>query len=234
MSFFFLLYLVGSLPTLLFYLVPSLAMAPAAAAAIAKFTSWIILWIWTSSFLSLLPQMVVFITDTKQNLWAFGDDSFLFHSWTQLLVCIFSQVLCEALSVACNFLAVFTGKGGIGDKKVAKKKNLSRRLSGRRTTWLTVNTPTSREEVQLDPAAHPVIAREHQILYYRLELIGDSLLVYLSPFLSLCLSVCVWFSSPLWCISSLNLVSTPQAFYSKVLCEGQEDWLARTLQSCNL
>jgi hypothetical protein len=42
MSFFFLLYLVGSLPTLLFYLVPSLAMA-AAAAAIAKFTSWIIL-----------------------------------------------------------------------------------------------------------------------------------------------------------------------------------------------
>jgi hypothetical protein len=93
--------------------------------------------------------------------------------------------------VACNFLAVFTGKGGLGDKKVAKKKNLSQRLSGRRTTWLTVNTPTSREEVQLDPAAHPVIAREHQILYYRLELIGDSLLVYLSPSLSLCCSLCM-------------------------------------------
>jgi hypothetical protein len=43
MSFFFLLYLVGSLPTLVFYLIPSLAMAAAAAAAaIAKFTSWII------------------------------------------------------------------------------------------------------------------------------------------------------------------------------------------------
>ncbi|KAH8962188.1 hypothetical protein BDL97_05G088400 [Sphagnum fallax] len=89
-------------------------------------------------------------------------------------------VLCEALSVACNFLAVFTGKGGIGDKKVAKKKNPSRRLSGRRTTWLTVNTPTSREEVQLDPAAHPVIAREHQILYYRLELIGRLACTYVA------------------------------------------------------
>lgn len=99
--------------------------------------------------------------------------------------------------MACNLLAVFTGKGGIGDKKVAKKKNLSQRPSGRRTTWLTLNTPTSREEVQLDPAAHPVIAREHQILYYRLELIGDSLLVYLSP---------------LYCSVSLSVYDSPLLF----------------------
>jgi hypothetical protein len=82
------------------------------------------------------------------------------------------QVLSEALAKASSLLDVVACRAS-GGKKLQPRKPKTRRMSGRRNTWMRAINPTFREEIHLDPDVNPIIAREHQIFNYRLELLGN-------------------------------------------------------------
>lgn len=65
------------------------------------------------------------------------------------------------------------GEGAGSGMKMQPRRPHTRRMSGRRNTWMRVTEPTFREEFPLDSRVHPIIAREHQIFYNRLELLGN-------------------------------------------------------------
>lgn len=69
-------------------------------------------------------------------------------------------------------LEVVGGRAG-SDMKLQPRRPRTRRMSGRRITWMRVTDPTFREEIPLDSSVPPIIAREHQIFYNRLELLGN-------------------------------------------------------------
>jgi len=80
-------------------------------------------------------------------------------------------VLSEALAKASNLIDVIAGRSN-GDKKLQPWRQKTRRMSGRRNTWMRAIDPTFREIIHLDPNVKPVFSREHQIFCYRLELLG--------------------------------------------------------------
>lgn len=106
--------------------------------------------------------------------------------------------MCQALIVANNILDTIAGrapttmappKGG-EPKDAAKKKSIKKEAPKKPSTKKSIAKeapatpsvaieepismvwPIERREVPLDEAVHPAIARDHQILCYRLELIG--------------------------------------------------------------
>lgn len=111
---------------------------------------------------------LIFLSGSEGHSWFYHEDWQIVSAW----VCGNLQVLSEALAKACNMLDVIAGRASGGLKKQPRKPR-SRRMSGRRSTWMRVRDPTFREEMYLDPDVDPAIAREHQIFYYRLELIGN-------------------------------------------------------------
>lgn len=84
-------------------------------------------------------------------------------------------MLSEALAKASNLLDVIAGRAN-GGKKLHPRNQRRRRMSGRRNTWMRAIDPTFRETIHLDPDVKPVIALEHQIFCYRLELLGKLLI----------------------------------------------------------
>lgn len=105
--------------------------------------------------------------------------------------------MCQALIVANNILDVIAGRAstmdppkGVEPKDAAKKKSIKKEPPKKpsnkksvvkeapRMPSVTIEEPMSmvwpieRQEVPLDEAVPPSIARDHQILCYRLELIG--------------------------------------------------------------
>lgn len=77
----------------------------------------------------------------------------------------------KALEKASNLLDVIAGRGS-GDNELEPRRQKIRRMSGRRNTWMRAIDPTFREIVEVDSNVKPVIALEHKIFCYRLELLG--------------------------------------------------------------
>ncbi|XP_073391205.1 uncharacterized protein [Physcomitrium patens] len=97
----------------------------------------------------------------------------------------FYVVLSEALSKAGNLLDVIAGRDGWGTK-THPRKPVTRRMSGRRLTWMREVNPKSREEVPLELDVDPAIAREHQIFSYRVELLARTACKYLAELQPIC------------------------------------------------